>query len=58
MSRSRIRGTLLALVLVQFAALLIGTHTHRGSGVAGGIIIAAGVVEIVIILGTSGPSVN
>jgi len=43
---------LLVLVLVQLAALFIGANTHRGSGVAVGILIAAGVVEIVIILGS------
>lgn len=40
------------LLLVQLAALFIGGHTHGGSRVAGGIIIATAVVEIVIILGS------
>ncbi len=52
MARSRIRGILLVLLLVQLVALFIGGHTHGGSRVAGGIIIATAMVEIVIIMGS------
>ncbi len=52
MSKSRVRRALLVLLLVQLAELFIGADTHSGSGVARGMIMAAGVVEMVIILGT------
>lgn len=52
MSSRRIRATLIVLPLVQLVALFIGARTHGGSLIAGGVIVTAGVVEIVIILGS------
>ncbi len=52
MSSRRIRATLIVLVLVQLVAIFIGAGTHRGSSVAVGVMVAAAVVEIVIIWGS------
>ncbi len=52
MSSRRIRASLIVLPLVQLIALSIGARTHGGSLVAGGVIVAAGVAEIVIIWGS------